>query len=136
MKRLVVLLFILLLLFTSCTVPDTTDYIEDEVNNVYSKIISCSISDDVMTVAFSAYAESPKKIDVFMDVWMSDDNGAGSTNEVYSISKLKEYTISMSSFWFEQNESHKDQYYEVTLQIGMTTHKFGFRSGKIEYWFS
>jgi len=123
----------LLLILTSCT-PDTTDYVIDDVNNVYSKIVSCSIKGDVMSVTFSAFAENSAEINVSMAVWMSNDSGAGLTNESYSISRRKNYTISMSSFWFEQTGMHKNLYYTVILNVGAITHKLDFHDGEI-IWF-
>lgn len=113
----------------------TEGFIKDEKYGIYSKIVSCSIENDIMTVIFSAYAENPVNVSVLMDVWMSDDNSAGQVVETYSIDQLKEYNISVSSFWFDENHT-KGTTYMVSVYISTptyttTTHRFNFRDGEI-----
>lgn len=115
---------------TRSKAADLVGYVKGDTYGMYSKIVSCFIENDVMTVVFSAYAESTVNANVFMDVWMSDDNGAGEVYETYAINELKKHSISISSFWFDENH-RKRSIYEVRLIIGTTTHRFYFNDGEM-----
>jgi hypothetical protein len=107
----------------------TEGYLKDETNNLYSKVDSCSIKNGVMTVTFSAYADEPIDANVFLEVWVSNDNQAGQLTETYAINELKEYSISLSSRMFDPTEANTHVFY-VAIYVGTTQHYFYFSDGE------
>jgi hypothetical protein len=110
---------------------DINSYAYDEELGVYSKVISCAIVEDTMTVTFSAFSENPVEVEVRMRVLFSNDNGIGPPSEIYSVHERSDYEISIEDSWFEQSALSKQSYFDVMLDFGTITHSFDFYDGKL-----